>query len=49
DSTAAAQVAYGRAAARPKALGEMGARTVPEVAPYLLSPTGLDELIRRDV
>ena len=25
------------------------ARTVLEVAPYLLSPTGLDELTRRDV
>ena len=49
DFTAAAQVAYGRAAARLKAQGETGARTVLEVAPYLLSPTGLDELIRRDV
>ena len=39
----------GRAAARLKAQGETGARTVLEVAPYLLSPTGLDELIRRDV
>lgn len=45
----AAQVADGRAAARLKAQGETGARTVLEVAPYLLSPTGLDELIRRDV
>ena len=49
DFTAAAQVAYGRAAARLKAQGETGARTVLEVAPYLLSPTGLGELIRRDV
>ncbi|STY68336.1 diaminopimelate dehydrogenase [Micrococcus luteus] len=49
DSTAAAQVAYGRAAARLRAQGETGARTVLEIAPYLLSPTGLDELIRRDV
>ncbi|EFD49591.1 hypothetical protein HMPREF0569_2050 [Micrococcus luteus SK58] len=39
----------GRAAARLKAQGETGARTMLEVAPYLLSPTGLDELIRRDV
>ena len=49
DFTAAAQVAHGRAAARLKAQGETGARTVLEVAPHLLSPTGLDELIRRDV
>lgn len=49
DFTAASQVAYGRAAARLHAAGERGAFTVLEVAPYLLSPTPLDELIVRDV
>ncbi|XKH56732.1 diaminopimelate dehydrogenase [Citricoccus nitrophenolicus] len=49
DFTAASQVAYGRAAARLKAEGKTGAFTVLEVAPYLLSPVALDELIRRDV
>ncbi|MEW1979713.1 diaminopimelate dehydrogenase [Citricoccus sp. NPDC079358] len=49
DFTAASQVAYGRAAARLQAEGKTGAFTVLEVAPYLLSPVALDELIRRDV
>jgi diaminopimelate dehydrogenase len=49
DFTAASQVAYGRAAARLKTDGKTGAFTVLEVAPYLLSPTPLEELIRRDV
>ena len=49
DFTAAALVAYARAAARLAAEGRVGALTVLEIAPYLLSPTGLDELIRRDV
>lgn len=49
DFTAASQVAYGRAAARLKASGQTGAFTVLEVAPYLLSPVPLQELIRRDV
>ncbi|MGW9551583.1 diaminopimelate dehydrogenase [Citricoccus zhacaiensis] len=49
DFTAASQVAYGRAAARLKAEGKTGAFTVLEVAPYLLSPVALEELIRRDV
>ena len=45
DFTAAVQVAYGRAAARLAADGVTGARTVLEIAPYLLSPTPLDELV----
>lgn len=45
DFTAAAQVAYGRAAHRLRAAGEVGARTVLEVPPHLLSATDLDELI----
>nr|NLD40453.1 diaminopimelate dehydrogenase [Actinomycetales bacterium] len=49
DFTAAVQVAYARAAARLAAGGASGAFTVLEVAPYLLSPTPLDELIARDV
>ena len=49
DFTAAAQIAYGRAAARLNAQGHTGAVTVLEVAPYLLSPTPLDELVARDV
>lgn len=49
DFTAASQVAYGRAAARLKASGQTGAFTVLEIAPYLLSPVPLEELIRRDV
>ena len=49
DFTAAVQVAYGRAAYRLRQAGESGARTVLEVAPYLLSPTPLDELVKNDV
>lgn len=49
DFTAAAQVAYGRAAVRLARAGEVGARTVLEVAPYLLSPTPLDELVSKYV
>ncbi|NLT25870.1 MAG: diaminopimelate dehydrogenase [Microbacteriaceae bacterium] len=49
DFTAASMVAYGRAAARMHAAGRRGAVTVLEVAPYLLSPVGLDELVARDV
>ncbi|NUL46791.1 diaminopimelate dehydrogenase [Cellulosimicrobium funkei] len=49
DFTAASQVAYGRAAVRLRAEGRAGAFTVLEVAPYLLSPVPLEELIRRDV
>lgn len=49
DFTAAVQVAYGRAAHRMKEAGQTGAFTVLEVAPYLISPTPLDELIARDV
>lgn len=49
DFTAASQVAYGRAAARLRSEGRTGAFTVLEVAPYLLSPVPLEELIRRDV
>lgn len=49
DFTAAVQVAYGRAAYRLKAAGQSGAFTVLEVAPYLISPTPLDQLISRDV
>lgn len=49
DFTAAVQVAYGRAAYRLQAAGQTGAFTVLEVAPYLISPIPLDELITRDV
>ena len=49
DFTAASMIAYGRAAARLHAEGRRGAVTVLEVAPYLLSPTPLDELVRNDV
>ncbi|MGO1434842.1 MAG: diaminopimelate dehydrogenase [Canibacter sp.] len=49
DFTAASMIAYGRAATRMHAEGRRGAVTVLEVAPYLLSPVGLDELIQRDV
>lgn len=49
DFTAAVQVAYGRAAHRLQEAGERGARTVLEVAPYLLSATPLDELIANDL
>lgn len=47
DFTAAVQVAYGRAAHRLAAAGHTGAITPLEVAPHLLSPTPLDELIAR--
>ena len=49
DFTAASMIAYGRAAARLAAEGRTGAVTVLEVAPYLLSPTPLDELVAHDV
>lgn len=49
DFTAGVMVAYGRAAHRLAASGATGAFTVLEVAPYLISPLGLDELIARDV
>ncbi|QNE89006.1 diaminopimelate dehydrogenase [Corynebacterium incognita] len=49
DFTAAVEIAYARAAARLREQGVTGAFTVLEVAPYLLSPTPLDELIARDV
>lgn len=49
DFTAAMQVAYGRAAYRMREAGEVGARTVLEVAPYLLSSEPLDDLIRDNV
>lgn len=47
DFTAAVQVAYGRAAHRLREAGEVGARTVFEVAPYLLSAEPLDELVAK--
>lgn len=49
DFTASSQIAFGRAAYRLKEAGQTGAFTVLEVAPYLLSPTPLDDLIARDV
>ncbi|WKD59751.1 diaminopimelate dehydrogenase [Corynebacterium caspium] len=49
DFTAAVQVAYGRAAARMAARGEKGAFTVLEVAPALLAPGSLEELVRENV
>lgn len=49
DFTAAVQVAYGRAAVRLREQGRVGAVTVLEVPPYLLSPTPLADLIARDV
>lgn len=45
DFTAAAQVAYGRAAHRLRTAGEVGARTVFEVPPHLLSIEPLESLI----
>ena len=47
DFTAAVQVAYGRAAWRVRQAGETGARTVFEVAPYLLSAEPLDDLVAK--
>ena len=49
DFTASVQIAYARAAARLAEQGATGAYTVLELAPYLLSPKLLDELIRRDL
>lgn len=46
DFTAAVQVAYGRAAHRMRQNGEVGARTVFEVAPHLLSAESLDDLVK---
>ncbi len=46
DFTAAVALAYSRAAHR---ITEPGAYTVLEVAPYLISPDSLDDLIARDV
>ncbi|MFD2674206.1 diaminopimelate dehydrogenase [Gulosibacter bifidus] len=45
DFTGAVMVAYGRAAARLRAQGTVGAITPFEVAPYLLSPKSLDDLV----
>ncbi len=47
--TAAAMVAFGRAAARLKEQGRSGAYTVLEVPPYLLSPQSLEELLATEV
>lgn len=47
--TAAAMVAFGRAAARLKAQGHSGAYTVLEVPLYLLSPQSLDELLATEI
>lgn len=49
DFTAAVQVAYGRAACRMHQQGQIGAYTVLEVAPGLLSPTPIEDLIAKDV
>ncbi|MGO1543680.1 MAG: diaminopimelate dehydrogenase [Gulosibacter sp.] len=49
DFTAAALVAYGRAAARLAADGATGAYTVLQVPPYLLSTKSLEDLLREDV
>lgn len=49
DFTAAVEIAYARAAFRMHEQGLTGAFTVLEVAPYLLSPLSLDELIARSV
>ncbi|MEJ5998921.1 diaminopimelate dehydrogenase [Corynebacterium sp. H130] len=49
DFTAGVMVAYGRAAHRLAQSGASGAFTVLEIAPYLIHPLGLDELIARDV
>ncbi|WP_080796682.1 diaminopimelate dehydrogenase [Corynebacterium pacaense] len=49
DFTASVQIAYGRAAHRLRQFGHSGAFTVLEIAPFLLSPEPLDELIARDV
>ncbi len=49
DFTAAVQIAYARAAHRLREQGQSGAFTVLEVAPYLISPTLLTELIAKNV
>lgn len=49
DFTASVQIAYARAAARLAEQKATGAYTVLEVAPYLISPVPLEELIARDV
>ena len=49
DFTGAVALAYARAAHRLREAGQAGAYTVLEVAPYLISPTPLEELIARDV
>ncbi len=49
DFTASSQIAFGRAAHRLKEQGQVGAFTVLEVAPYLLSPESLEDLVARDV
>lgn len=49
DFTGAVALAYARAAHRMREAGQSGAYTVLEVAPYLISPTPLEELIARDV
>lgn len=49
DFTAGVMVAYGRAAHRLAQEGVTGAKTVLEIAPFLIHPLGLDELIDRDV
>ncbi len=49
DFTAAVQVAYGRAAHRLRQAGEVGARTVFEVPPYLLAQEGLDQLVESNL
>ncbi|EPD32667.1 MULTISPECIES: diaminopimelate dehydrogenase [Propionimicrobium] len=49
DFTAAVAVAYGRAAVRMKEQGVSGAKTVLEVAPYLIHPAPLSELISKNV
>ena len=47
--TAAAMVAFGRAAARMQQQGQSGAYTVLEVPPYLLSPQSLEELLATEI
>ncbi|AKK03943.1 diaminopimelate dehydrogenase [Corynebacterium epidermidicanis] len=49
DFTAGAMVAYGRAAHRLAQAGETGARTVLEIAPYLIHPASLDDLVAKSV
>ena len=49
DFTAAVQIAYARAAHRLREQGATGAFTVLEIAPYLISPTPLEELMAKDV